>query len=145
MKYHPYPKRDPVKNYFPLPNEIYRLELSAEAIAVYGYLLCIEDRKTYRAQAGYRTIGKAVKMSANTVAKYVRELEDKQLIHTEQSVMRAKDGHPLNGTLRYIIRPIQEAVDHYYERQLQRLEQTTERIRVAEKLATVRNAPPGSL
>ena len=40
-------KRDPVKNYFPLPNEIYQLGLSHSAIAVYGYLLRIEDRRTY--------------------------------------------------------------------------------------------------
>ena len=39
-------KRDPVKNYFPLPNEIYQLGLSHGAIAVYGYLLRIEDRRT---------------------------------------------------------------------------------------------------
>ncbi len=41
-----WPRRDPIKNYFPLPNVIYHLELSAGAIAVYGYLLHIEDRKT---------------------------------------------------------------------------------------------------
>ena len=41
-------KRDPVKNYFPLPNEIYQLGLSHGAIAVYGYLLRIEDRRTYQ-------------------------------------------------------------------------------------------------
>ena len=40
-------KRDPIKNYFPLPNEIYQLGLSSGAIAVYGYLLRIEDRTTY--------------------------------------------------------------------------------------------------
>ena len=39
-------KRDLVKNYFPLPNEIYQLGLSHGAIAVYGYLLRIEDRRT---------------------------------------------------------------------------------------------------
>ncbi len=32
-----WPRRDPIKNYFPLPNAIYHLELSAGAIAVYGY------------------------------------------------------------------------------------------------------------
>ena len=37
-------KRDPIKNYFPLPNEIYQLGLSPGAIAVYGYLLRIEDQ-----------------------------------------------------------------------------------------------------
>lgn len=134
MKYKQYPRRDPIKNYFPLPNEIYHLDLSAGAIAVYGYLLHIEDRRTYQAQAGYKTIGRAVQMSANTVAKYVRELEEKRLIRTEQTVMRAKDDRPLNGTLRYMIRPIQEAVDCYYERQLQRLEIATAQQRVQAKL-----------
>ena len=41
-------KRDQVKNYFPLPNEIYQLGLSHGAISVYGYLLRIEDRRTYQ-------------------------------------------------------------------------------------------------
>lgn len=135
MKFKKYPRRDPIKNYFPLPNEIYHLGLSAGAIAVYGYLLCIENRETYQAQAGYKTIGRAVKMSANTVAKYVRELEDKQLIRTEQTVMRAKDGRPLNGTLRYMIRPIQEAVDCYHARQMQELELSVEQQKMQAKLS----------
>ena len=58
-------KRDPVKNYFPLPNEIYQLGLSHGAIAVYGYLLRIEDRRTYQCHPSYATIGKAVGMSRN--------------------------------------------------------------------------------
>ena len=66
-------KRDPIKNYFPLPNDIYHLGLSAGAIAVYGYLLRIEDRKTYQCYPSYATIGKAVGMSRNTVQKYVME------------------------------------------------------------------------
>ena len=60
-------KRDPVKNYFPLPNEIYQLGLSHGAIAVYGYLLRIEDRRTYQCHPSYATIGKAVGMSNNTI------------------------------------------------------------------------------
>lgn len=46
-------KHDPVKNYFPLPNEIYQLGLSHGAIAVYGYLLRIEDRRTYQCHPSY--------------------------------------------------------------------------------------------
>ena len=42
MKYTPWPKRDPVKNYFQLPNEIFLLGLSPGALAVYSYLLCCE-------------------------------------------------------------------------------------------------------
>ena len=72
-----WPKRDPIKNYFPLPNEIFSLGLSAGAIAVYGFLLHREDRKTYQCVASYRTIGEAVGMSVNTVRKYVTELEDR--------------------------------------------------------------------
>ena len=41
-----------VKNYFPLPNGIHQLGLSAGAIAVYGYLLYIENRETYQCHAG---------------------------------------------------------------------------------------------
>ena len=85
-------KRDPVKNYFPLPNEIYQLGLSHGAIAVYGYLLRIEDRRTYQCHPSYATIGKAVGMSRNTVCKYVRSLEEKGLIHTEPSTIITKDG-----------------------------------------------------
>ena len=75
-------KRDPVKNYFPLPNEIYQLGLSHGAIAVYGYLLRIEDRRTYQCHPSYATIGKAVGMSNNTVRKYMQELEERGLIRT---------------------------------------------------------------
>ena len=74
-EYYPYPKRDPAKNYSPLPNEVFYLGLSYGAIAVYGYLMHIEDRKTFQSYAGYNTIGRAVKMSANTVRKYVSELD----------------------------------------------------------------------
>ena len=64
-----WPKRDSIKNYFPLPNEIFSLGLSAGAIAVYGFLLHREDRRTYQCVASYRTIGEAVGMSVNTVRK----------------------------------------------------------------------------
>ncbi len=127
MRYRPYPKRDPVKNFFPMPNEVYHIGLSYGAIAVYGYLLRIEDRKTYQSYAGYKTIGKAVKMSVNTVHKYVVELEDRQLIRTEPTSVITRDGRKRNGTLRYYIRPIQEAVDHYNEQQLRWLEAEAER------------------
>jgi len=135
VKYIQYPKRDPIKNFFPLPNEIFCLDLSAGAIAVYGYLLFIEDRKTYQCHASCKTIGRAVKMSENTVRKYVRELEGRGLIYTEQTVIRTKDGQARNGTLRYTIRPIQEAVDFYYERQMRKLDEEAARQRAQERLS----------
>jgi len=48
MKYQPYSKRDPIKNFSPMPNEVYHIGLHYGAIAVYGYLLHIEDRQTYQ-------------------------------------------------------------------------------------------------
>ena len=86
-RYDLYSKRDPAKNFSPLPNEVFYLGLSYGAIAVYGYLMHIEDRKTFQSYAGYNTIGRAVKMSANTVRKYVLELEDKHLIRTESTTV----------------------------------------------------------
>ena len=41
-----YTSRDPIKNYFPLPNEVFALGLSPGALAVYSYLMYIEDRST---------------------------------------------------------------------------------------------------
>ncbi len=134
-KYDLYSKRDPVKNFSPMPNEVFYLGLSYGAIAVYGYLLHIEDRKTYQSYASYRTIGKAVKMSANTVRKYVSELEEKQLIRTEPTTVTTRDGRKRNGTLRYYIRPIQEAVDHYHEQQLRQLEADVKHQRVQARLS----------
>lgn len=60
MKYNRYPKRDAVKNYFPLPNEIFSLELSGGEILVYTYLMYREDRKTFQCHPSYKTIGEAV-------------------------------------------------------------------------------------
>ena len=111
-------RRDPIKNYFPLPNEIFSLGLSAGAIAVYGFLLHREDRRTYQCVASYRTIGEAVGMSVNTVRKYVTELEDRGLIRTERTTVTTRDGRILNGCLRYTILPIQQVVEAYHQRQL---------------------------
>ena len=128
-------KHDPVKNYFPLPNEIYQLGLSHGAIAVYGYLLRIEDRRTYQCHPSYATIGKAVGMSNNTVRKYVAGLEEKGLIRTEPSTITTKDGRVRNGSLIYTICPIQEALELNYQRQFLQAERNIERAKAEKKLA----------
>lgn len=120
MSYKQYLKRDAVKNYFPLPNEIFCLNLSYGEIAVYAYLLYCEDRKTFRCHPSYNTIGKALKMSRNTVRKYVKMLEDKQLICIEPTEIRTANGIKRNGNLLYTIQPIEQARNLYYEHQLQR-------------------------
>ena len=72
MKFQQWPKRDPDKNYFKVPNEVFHIGLSYPEISIYCYLLSIEDRETYQCYPSYKTIGKALGMSENTVSKYVR-------------------------------------------------------------------------
>ena len=127
-------KRDPIKNYFPLPNEIYHLGLSHGAIAVYGYLLSIENRSTYQCYPSYATIGHAVGMSRNTVRKYVAELEERRLIRTEQTTITTVDGRKRNGSLLYTILPVQLAIEQFYERQLSAAERERQRQRAAKAL-----------
>jgi len=93
--------RELAKNYFPLPNCIYQLGLSAGAIVVYGYLLYIENRETYQCHAGYATIGNAVGMSRNTVCKYVQELEQRGLILTEHDDCHSRWPNPKRKSALY--------------------------------------------
>ena len=118
MKFTRYPKRDAIRDYFPVPNGIFCLGLSSGEIAVYAYLLRCENRKTFQCYPSYKTIGNAVGMSKNTVKKYVDSLIEKQLITAEPTSVITQKGEKRNGNLRYTIRPIAEAVEQYYERQL---------------------------
>lgn len=127
LKYKQYPKRNAIKNYFPLPNEIFCLGLSAGEIAVYAYLMYCEDRKTFQCHPSFRTIGRAVGLSRNTVKKYVMGLEQKHLITTVPTTVCTKGGRKRNGSLLYTIRPIEEAKEHYFEQQLQYAEEEAAR------------------
>lgn len=61
-----------------------------------------------------------MKMSRNTVSKYVKLLEQKQLISMEPTDVRTLNGAKRNGNLLYTILPIWQAVTRYYEQQLER-------------------------
>ena len=117
MSFNKWPKRSAEKNYFMVPNEIFSIGLDYREISLYAYLLRCENRKTYQCYPSYKTIGHAIGMSENTVAKYVRQLEEKGLIYTEPTIMQSKDGKPLNGNLLYTIRPIPGVLEAFYERQ----------------------------
>ena len=130
-----WPKRDPNKYYYLVPNEVFNLGLSSHEIAVYNYLLRCEDRRTYQCHPSYRTIGKAVQLSENTVRKYVAGLEEKGLIRTEPSTITTKDGRVRNGSLIYSICPIQEALELNYQRQFLQVERDMERARAEKRLA----------
>lgn len=135
MRYNHYPKRDAVKNYFSLPNEIFSLGLSGGEILVYAYLMYREDGKNFQCHPSYRTIGNAVGMSKNTVKKYVDGLIEKGLITVEPTALLTKKGEKRNGNLLYTIRPIEEATAYYYEKQMLRLEEEMRRQTAMQKLA----------
>ena len=146
MKFQQWPKRDPRKNYFLVPNEVFHIGLSHPEISIYCYLLSIENRETYQCWPSYKTIGKALGMCENTVSKYVRSLEEKDLIRTEPTMIRSKDGRPLNGNLLYTIRPIQAAMESFYEQQFRQLDEDAARQRAAERLAeSARRSPQNAL
>jgi len=120
MKYNSYQKRDVIKNYFPVPNEIFNLGLRAGEIALYAFLLKCEDRKTFKCWPSYKTISKALNITKNTVKTYVDKLCEKQLITVEYTYIFTKDGKKRNGSLMYTIRPIQEAINYDVVKQFER-------------------------
>ena len=130
-----WPKRDTDKCYFKMPNEVFCLNLDSKEISIYAYLLRCEDRRTYQCHPSYRTIGRAVRLSENTVRKYVAGLEEKGLIRTEPSTVTTKDGRMRNGSLIYTIRPIQEALELNYQRQFLQAERDMERAKAEKRLA----------
>ena len=109
------------QRYFQLPNDIFNLGLSDGAILVYTYLMYCEDRKTYKCYPSFKTIGKAINRSRNSVSKYVRELEEKRLIKTEPTKVTLRNGKRHNGSLLYTVLPIQEAVEYYSDCQMSNL------------------------
>ena len=107
----------PVRDFFPLPNVIFDLGLTAEEIAIYAFLMRCEDRRSYTSYPSFKTIGKAIGKSKNTVMKYVRMLEDKGLIYSHPTFVVTKSG-ARNGNLMFNIASIRNAMDVYYYHQL---------------------------
>ena len=118
-----YTKRSPLGHYFLLPNEIFTLGLTPGELSIYAYLIFCEDRETHQCWPSIGKICQNTGMSANTVAKYIRQLEEKLLINVEPTKVRTKSGEVRNGTLQFTIRPIQEAVNYHLERQFAGLPQ----------------------
>ena len=132
MKRNLWPARDSVKDYFPLPKEIFSLGLSAAEIAIYAYLLFCEDRQTFQCWPSYRKIGDAVGLSPNTIHKHIRSLEERDLLVTEPTQVTTKDGRKRNGNLQFTIRPIQAALQQDYDRQMQKLTKDAARRKYAD-------------
>ena len=78
--------------------------------------------------------GNAVGINRNTVKKYVDGLIEKRLIEAEPTQVTTKYGRR-NGNLCYTIRPIEEAVQANYDRQMARLGEEARRQTAIRKLA----------
>ena len=120
MKRSLWPARDSVRDYYPLPKEIFSLGLNAAEIAIYAYLLFCEDRQTFQCWPSYRKISEAVGLSPNTIRKHIRSLEERSLLIKEPTLVTTKDGKTRNGNLLFTIRPIQAALQQDYDRQMQK-------------------------
>ena len=118
------------------------LELSSGEIAVYAHLLYREDRVTYKCYPSYGTIAKKLHISRNTVRKYVDNLREKRLIDTEQTTVFTKDGKRRNGNLMYTIRPINDAVELQFQKQLARAEKEQEKQKIMQKWETMQGNHP---
>ena len=120
--------------FFTIPDEVFSLRLGHGALAVYAYLLFLEDRRTHQCHPSYSTIAAATGLAVNTVMKHINKLSDRQLIVVEHTSYMDGKGMKWNGNNRYTILPIQQAVEEYYQRQLAQLEELTEHQRVAQLL-----------
>ena len=127
-------------NFFSLPNELFQLGLDYGELAVYSFLKRCENRKARQCWPSIKTIGQAVRMSENTVRKYLRRLEERDLITTEPTEVITKHSGRRNGNLRFTLWPIGEVIDEYNDRQLEELALAAERQRVA-KLLRERESP----
>ncbi len=122
------------EKFFSLPNEIFYLDLGHGAITVYAYLLYCEDRSSYQCRPSDNTISSTVGLTVNTVIKHIAKLENRQFITAEHTSYIDRRGMKKNGNNCYTILPIQETISYSYERQVVKLEKSTECQRIAEKL-----------
>ena len=122
MNYYNSNRRDRRGKYFPMPNIIFHLGLTANEIAILAFLMSIENRKTFQCHPSYATIGEACGISVNTVRKYVESLQHRGLIYTEPTKVTTRDGRAHNGSLLYTILPIQPIEEAYYEEQMRKAE-----------------------
>ena len=116
-----YTKHSPLGHNVLLPNEIFTLGLSPGELSVYAYLIFCEDRKTHQCWPSIGRISQHTGISANTISKYIYQLEEKRLIDVEPTKVRTKEGMVRNGTLQFTIRPIKEAVNYKLEKDLSAL------------------------
>ena len=125
-------------NVFVLPNAVFLLGLTSKEFVVYAYLVCCEDRNTYKCYPSFKKIAEHTGMSKSTVAKCVRSFQEKGLIYTRPTLVELKDGSGIvrNGTLEFQILPIQGAYNQHVEEQLRQAEAASAQLRFQETLSS---------
>ncbi len=73
--------------------------------------------------------------------RYVDALADKGLISTEPTSVLMRSGIKKNGSLRYTLRPIREAVELFHDRQMAAVEHAAERQQIQRKLSAMDMLP----
>lgn len=127
-------KHNGYRDGFFLPNEVFQPGLDYDGLAVYSFLKRRENRRIHQYWPRIKTIGKAVGMNENTVRKYIRQLEDRELIATELTEVVTRSSGRRNGNLLFTLWPIRGVIDEHYASHLAELELATEHQRVAKLL-----------
>ena len=80
-------------------------------------------------------IGNAMGLSQNTACKYMCELEEHQLISTENETIVTYSQAQAQQPSDYTICPIRKAVDHYHKQQFHRSQLDVERQKAQTRLS----------
>lgn len=95
---------------FPVPVEVFQLDLKPSELLVYIYLHYQKGVRSGQCWPSYSTIGAAVGMSRKTVQRHIGSLISRGLIRAEETMIRRKNGRRCNGSLRYTVTPIRQVL-----------------------------------
>ena len=115
--------------------------ISENSSFVSGVVVCCLLYTSYQCWPSYTTIGNAVGRAKNTVMRYVDALAEKGLVSTEPTSVLMRSGIKKNGSLRYTLRPIREAVELFHDRQMAAVEHAAERQQIQRKLSAMDMLP----
>lgn len=117
--------------FFKLPTEIMCMELNPYELAIYSYIVYLtrKNEKQISCHPSLKKIGNTIGINKNTVLKYVRSLENKELIRTYPTKVFTKRGKVQNGNLRYVLLPIETAFRIYREEKFKKAQKELAKIR----------------
>ena len=105
--------------FFIVPNAIFELDLPYPAIALYAYIMKMEDHSNFTCHPSFEQIGQALQMSPNTITKYAHLLQRKGLIYLERTKYYTESGRKMHGRININILPIKPIWEVHQEKKLQ--------------------------